>query len=160
MMKNKRTFEERGWNDTLDLPLYIRRELSDIFVMYQFIGDESREPTAIEDCPPYAIRSWLNRKGDEQYSRNCLAHLIECYNALLETLNDSEKEAVNSAFEKRGDKPAITDESTDSDVIEAVVWYCTHITLIADVYSICSPDSEAEIAYKERTERRKSNRNE
>lgn len=160
MMKNKRTYEERGWNDTLDLPLYLRRGLSGIFIMHKFPGEDKSHPTAIEDCPACVVRGWINRERDEQFSRNCLAHITECYEALFNTLEDTEKETIISAFDKRGDKPEITDDSTESDVIEAVVWYCHIITLIADVFGVCCPESEAELAYKERTERRKSNRNE
>lgn len=89
-----------------------------------------------------------------------MAHITECYEALFNMLEDEEKEVVLSAFDKRGDKPEITDDSTESEVIEAVVWYCHIITLIADVFGVCNSDSEAEIAYKERTERRKSKDNE
>lgn len=159
-MKNNRTFEERGWNHSLDLPQFLRRGLSGIFIMNKFPGEEKGKPTAMEDCPDCVVRGWLNRGNDEAMSRNCLSILIECYEKLFTHLYEEEKEMVNRAIEKRGDKPEITDQSIDFEIIDAVIWYCTMITLIADMFGICNPGTEAEIAYNERTERIKLKDNE
>ncbi len=161
MMVSKGSFPNRFWNNSLDLPLHLRRGLSGIFIMHRFPCEDRNKPTAIEDCPDYVVRHWLYcQKEDEEMARNTLAHLIECYDKLFTHLYDNEKEMVNKAIEKRADKPEITEESLHFEVVNAVVWYCQIIVLTADMFGICKPDTEAELAYNERTERRKSKDNE
>ncbi len=125
--------------------------------MNKFPGEDRRKPTAIEDCQSEIVRWWLNRDGDIEMARNTLVELIKCYDKLFSYLYDEEKESVNKAIALRGDKPVFTPSSTHREVVEAVVWYCTFITLIADIYGICGgEDTEAQIAYNERKERNKS----
>lgn len=90
-------------------------------------------------------------------ARNVLSVLTECYDRLFNFLHDDEKKMISDAIEKRGDKPVITEDSIQCEIVDAVIWYCHIITLIADMFGICSQDTEAQLAYNERTERRKSN---
>lgn len=160
MKKIKRTFEERGWNHSLDVPLYLRRGLSGIFLRHKFPGEDKSKPTCIEDCSDGVIRGWLNHDGSIEMARNVLSVLTECYENLFTHLYDDEKKLVSEAIEKRGDQPEITEDSIQCEIVDAVIWYCHIITLIADMFGICSPDTEAQLAYNERTERRKSIKNE
>lgn len=160
MKKIKRTFEERGWNHSLDVPLYLRRGLSVIFLKHKFPGEDRSKPTCIEDCSDGVIRGWLNHDGDVEMSRNVLSVLRECFDNLFKFLYDDEKEMVADAIEKRGDQPEITEDSIQCEIVDAIIWYCHIITLIADMFGICSPDTEAQLAYNERTELIKSIKNE
>lgn len=155
-MSKKRAFEERGWNDSLDLPRYLRRGLSGMYVFHKFPGEGKATPTSIEDCTPGTIRGWLLKEDSIEMARNTLNHLSECIDAVLKMLKDDEKKMVLDAIENRGDKPEIDNDSDLFELVDAVVWYCNMMTLTADIFGICSPDTEAEIAYNERTERRKS----
>lgn len=160
MKKIKRTYEERGWNYSLDVPLYLRRGLSGIFLRHKFPGEDMSKPTCIEDCSEGVIRGWLNRDGNIEMARNVLSVLIECYDQLFTHLYDNEKILVNEAIDKRGDKPVIAEDSIQCELVDAVIWYCHIITLIADMFGISGEDTEAQLAYNERTERRKSIKNE
>lgn len=155
-MSKKRTFEERGWNDSLDLPLYLRRGLSGMYVFHKFPGEQKETPTCMEDCSNGVIRGWLLKEGDVEMARNTLSHLVECFDAIFKYLTAQEVKIVNDAIEKRGGKPEVDKDSILFELIDAVVWYCDMITLIADVFGICSPNTEAQIAYDERSERRKA----
>ncbi len=129
--------------------------------MHKFPGEEKAKPTCIEDCSSDGvIRGWLNRNGDVEMARNVFSVLKECYDKLFEHLYDREKEMINNAIEKRGDKPEIVDDSIHFEIVDACIWYCHFIILIADVFGISGIDTEAELAYNERKERNKSTHNE
>lgn len=155
-MSKKRAFEERGWNDSLDLPRYLRRGLSGMYVFHKFPGEGKATPTCLEDCSDYTIRGWLMKEGDVEMAKRCLEHLTECFDHVLEMLHEDEVKMVNKVIDERGDKPALEKEPVLFDVIDAVMWYCHTITLTADIFGVCSPGTEAQIAYDERVERRKS----
>lgn len=157
-MSKKRTFEERGWNDSLDLPLYLRRGLSGIYIFHQFPGEEKATPTCLEDCSQGRIRGWLGRSGEVEMARNVLTHLQEVLDSTFKMLTDDEKKMVNDAIYRRGDKPEINKDSILFEVVDAVIWYCDIITLTADIFGISAPDTEAAIAYNERSERNGQNK--
>ena len=71
-MSKKRTFEERGWNDILDLPCYLRRGLSGMYVFHKFRGEEKATPTCLEDCSDGTIRGWIMNEGYVEMAKFCL----------------------------------------------------------------------------------------
>lgn len=155
-MSKKRTFEERGWNDSLDLPYHLRRGLSGMYVFHKFPGEEKATPTCLEDCSDSTIWGWLMKQGDVEMAKRTLENLVGTFERLLQYLHEDEVTMVNKAIDERRDKPQLEKEPVLFEVVDAVVWYCHIITLIADIFGICSPDTEAQIAYDERSERRKS----
>lgn len=155
-MNKKRTFVERGWNDSLDLPRYLRRGLSGMYVFHKFPGEDKATPTCMEDCSDGTIRGWLMKEGDVEMAKRTLENLVGTFDRLLQYLHEDEVKMVNKVIDERGDKPELGKEPVLFEVVDAVLWYCNTITLIADVFGVCSPGSEAQIAYDERLERRKS----
>ncbi|WP_303435184.1 hypothetical protein [Paramuribaculum intestinale] len=155
-MNKKRTFVERGWNDSLDLPRYLRRGLSGMYVFHKFPGEDKATPTCLEDCAYCTIRGWLIKEGDVEMAKRTLENLEGTFDRLLQYLHEDEVKMVNKVIDERGDKPELGKEPVLFEVVDAVLWYCNTITLIADVFGVCSPGSEAQIAYDERLERRKS----
>lgn len=99
---------------------------------------------------------WLMNEGDVEMAKRCLEHLTECFDHVLEMLHEDEVKMVNKVIDERGDKPVLEKEPVLFEVVDAVMWYCHTITLTADIFGVCSPGTEAQIAYDERLERRKS----
>lgn len=89
-------------------------------------------------------------------AKRTLENLEGTFDRLLQYLHEDEVKMVNKVIDERGDKPELGKEPVLFEVVDAVLWYCNTITLIADVFGVCSPGSEAQIAYDERLERRKS----
>lgn len=155
-MSKNRTFEERGWNYSLDLPCYLRRGLSGMYVFHKFPGEEKATPTCLEDCSDSTIRGWLMKEGDVEMAKRTLENLEGTFDRLLQYLHEDEVKMVKQVIDERGDKPVLDKEPVLFEVVDAVMWYCHTITLFADIFGVCSPGTEAQIAYDERLERRKS----
>lgn len=155
-MSKKRTFEERGWNDSLDLPYNLRRGLSGMYLFHKFPGEEKATLTCLEDCSDDTITGWLMKEGDVEMAKRTLEKLVGIFDRLLQYLHEDEVKMVNNVIDERGDKPVLEKEPVLFEVVVAVMWYCHTITLFADIFGICSPGTEAQIAYDERSERRKS----
>lgn len=49
----------------------MRRNLSGIYIFDTLEGDESKEPTCIEDCTPEKREKWLNSLEKEALIRTC-----------------------------------------------------------------------------------------
>jgi len=155
-MSKKRAFEERGWNDSLDLPYHLRRGLSGMYVFHKFPGEEKATPTCLEDCSDSTIRGWLMKEGDVEMAKRTLENLEGTFDRLLQYLHEDEVKMVKQVIDERGDKPVLDKEPVLFEVVDAVMWYCHTITLFADIFGVCSPGTEAQIAYEKRLERRKS----
>lgn len=89
-------------------------------------------------------------------AKRALENLIATFDRVLHYLHEDEVKIVNQVIDERGDKPVLEKEPVLFEVVDAVMWYCHTITLIADIFGVCSPGTEAQIAYDERLERRKS----